>query len=143
MLVSSCALVSAATGPTDKHVDSVRTSDFTPALNGQEVTVTLEVTFVQHVAGVREGEFPTLLIHHAQPDNPLDHVMVYAYGELADVLHRVSLSEKDSLKGRTITATGKVVLRDVLDDAGNRIALYELELRDWRKFQLSPVARTK
>jgi hypothetical protein len=120
---------------TDEKPEQVRTSDFTPQLNGQDVTVTFEVAYTQHVAGARDGEFPTLLIHHLKTI-PSDRVVIYVKGDLADVLHRVDRVGKDSLKGRRITATGTVVAREVLDDAGIKKPLFELELCDWRKFQV-------
>jgi hypothetical protein len=132
------AIVSFASGeskPPETTADPIRTVDFVPQLDGQEVTITFEVASIQHVAGEREGEFPTLIIHQVRADKS-DRVVIYAKGDMADVLHRVDRASKDSLKGRKVSATGTVVVRDVLEDTGERSHLYELTLRDWKKFQV-------
>ncbi len=90
---------------------------------------------MQHVAGDREGEFPSLLIHHTRM-SPSDRVTIYAQGELADVLHRMDRAHSDALKGRTIKATGVVIAHEVLDENGANQPIYELQLRNWKKFQV-------
>ncbi len=119
----------------EKKALQLHTLAFTPKLHGHELTVTVKVEAVQHVAGDREGEFPSLLIHHTKM-SPSDRVTIYAQGELADALHRMDRAHNDRLKGRTITATGVVVAREVVDENGGNQPHYELQLRDWKKFQV-------
>lgn len=123
----------------EKNLKPIPLTDFTADLDGREVTVRFEVDFTQHIGGEREGEFPTLKLHHVRKA-PNDFVIIYAKGDLADILHRMDLSTKDRLKGRSITATGKVRAYEGIDESGAKEPVYLLELRDWKKFQ---VARTE
>lgn len=135
LLLTFGRAVSAEPQPAEKKTLELHTLAFTPKLHGHEVTVTFDVASVQHVAGDREGEFPSLLIHHTKM-SPSDRVTIYAQGELADALHRMDRAHNDRLKGRTITATGVVAAREVWDENGASQPLYELQLRDWKKFQV-------
>ena len=119
----------------DAKANAIEPAEFTPGHDGREVTVTFEVAYTQHVGGDREGEFPTLLLHHIRKDKS-DRAVIYVKKDLADVMHRLAIVKKDSLKGRTITASGTVVFREVLSKDGNRLPLYEFELREWKKFQI-------
>lgn len=127
--------VSAEPQPVEKKALQLHTLALTPKLHGHEVTITVKVEAVQHVAGDREGEFPSLLIHHTKM-SPSDRVTIYAQGDLADALHRMDRAHNDSLKGKTIKATGVVAAREVLDENGARQPHYELQLSDWKKFEV-------
>jgi hypothetical protein len=131
------AAVVAASDPAtnEKQSDEMRMSEFTPEHNGREVTISFEVAYTQSVAGLRDGEFPTLVLHYVRKSKS-ERVVIYARGDLADVLHRLSYSGKDDLKGRTITASGKVDAHEVIGEDGNKLPLYELTLRDWKKFRI-------
>jgi len=130
--LASIATLDAQVATEQDQADVIKLSDLGLQHDGKEVTVILKITDTQLIAGDREGEFPHVLLWHEDMKNP-PYLGVYAKGDLADALHRLScVTPDDHLVGRSVKATGTIEIFN----KGDQVPAYFLNLRDWKKFQV-------
>ncbi len=116
----------------------VALADLGPEHDGKEVTMIFKIADTQLIAGEREGTFPHVLLHY-DGMKKAPYLSVYAKGELADVLHRFAcVAPDDRFVGRSIKASGRIKIYTEFPDGEDQTPIYQLDLRDWNKFQILP-----
>ena len=116
----------------------VALKDLGPQHDGQEVTMVFKITDTQLIGGEQEGQFPHALLHYDGFRKP-PFLAVVARGELADALHRFGcVAPDDRFVGRSIRASGKIKVYKDFPKGEEQRPIFELELRDWKKFQILP-----
>ena len=130
--------VNADDPPDDAQSKVLALKDLGPQHDGKEVTVILKITDTQLIAGEREGDYPHALLHYDGFRRP-PYLAVYVKGELADALHRFAcVAPDDRFVGRSIKASGKVMVYKDFSKGEDQRPIYHLELREWKKFQILP-----
>ena len=132
------------------HADDAPKPPFITALadlglqsDGQEVTMIFKITKTQLIGGAHEGEFPHAILHYPEMKEA-PHLVVYAKGELADALHRFScIGPKGGLIGRSIKVSGKIKIYTDFPEGEDQTPIYNLNLRDWKAFQILPEPEEK
>ena len=141
---------SAFVGGPALHADDARKTPSITALadlglqsDGQEVTMIFKITKTQLIGGAHEGEFPHAILHYAEMEEA-PHLVVYAKGELGDALHRFAcIGPKGCLIGRSIKVSGKIKIYTDFPEREDQTPIYNLNLRDWKAFQILPEPQVK
>ncbi|QDV22893.1 hypothetical protein [Aureliella helgolandensis] len=111
--------------------------------DGKDVTMIFKITKTQLIGGAHEGEFPNAILHYAEMKEA-PHLVVYAKGELADALHRFAcIGPKGRLIGRSIKVSGKIKTYTDFPEGEDQTPIYNLNLRDWKAFQILPEPEEK
>jgi hypothetical protein len=111
--------------------------------DGKEVTMIFKITKTQLIAGAHEGEYPHAILHHAKMKEA-PNLVVYAKGDLADALHRFScIGPKGCLVGRSIKVSGHITVHKDFPAGEDQTPIYDLDLRDWKAFQILPEPERK
>ena len=106
--------------------------------DGSEVTMIFKITKTQLIGGVQEGEFHHAILHYAEMKEA-PHLVVYAKGDLADALHRFDcIGPNGCLIGRSIKVSGKIKIHKDFPEGTDQTPIYNLDLRDWKAFQILP-----
>lgn len=114
-----------------------------PEHDGREVTIVLTVTKTQLIGGEHEGQYPHVILHYQGMREP-PFLSVKVKGDLADALHRFAcIGPHERLIGRSIEATGKLNVHTNFPKGEDQPPIYELELREWNKFQIIAAPRGK
>jgi len=115
-------------------------SEIRPTHEGKDATMIFKITKTQPFFGDRDGEYPHVLLHFDGME--AGHFYVRAKGDVADALHRFAcIGPKERLIGRSIKASGKIQVDFPLD--GNKPPIYNLNLTDWKSFQILPETEGK
>lgn len=86
--------------------------------------------------GDREGEYSTIILHYAEMKEA-PHLVVYAIGDLADALHHFAcIGPKGCLICRSIKVSGKIKIYKA--KRKDETPIYNLDVRDWKAFQILP-----
>ncbi len=113
-------------------------ADIGPEHDGKEVTMIITITDTQLIGGEHEGEFPHVKLHYVGMKKP-PYLGVYAKAELADALHRFAcVSPDDKFVSRSIKASGKIKIYKDFPKGEDQTPVYQLDLRDWKTFQILP-----
>ncbi|XZE52544.1 hypothetical protein SH139x_004245 [Planctomycetaceae bacterium SH139] len=118
-------------------------ADLGPQSDGQEVTMIFKITKTQLIGGEHDGEFPHAILHYAEM-RKAPHLVVYAKGELADALHRFScIGPTGCLIGRSIKVSGQIKTHTDFPKGEDQTPIYNLNLRNWKAFQILPEPKVK